>query len=147
MNTLDTLPVICPTCEHVGAYYQGRQRVYRWFRCAACGAEFSLQDRDDPWQRMIDDLAPVAVTRLRDHGVEAWFTFRTPGGSFQLGWLIDPDNGRLRRLLDYDGWLYCAMTPAAILDAIEDSERERTRRCWPDSPAAHVIDVQRAVTP
>ena len=54
---------------------------------------------------------------------------------------------RARRLLDYDGWLYCAMTPAAILDAIEASERDRTRRFWPDSPSAHVSEVVRAVTP
>ena len=85
---------------------------------------------------LADQLQPHTYpARLRGDGtIEAWFTFKRAAGAYPLGWVIDADKGRLRRLLDYDGWLYCDMTPAAILAAVEESERQVTRRAWPDMP-------------
>lgn len=66
----------------------------------------------------------------------------TDGAAYTLGWFMDHTAGRIRRLLDYDGWLPVQPTLDSILPVIEESERKRTRRAWPAQAryhAAHVI--------
>ena len=65
------------------------------------------------------------------------------GASYTLGWFVEPGGRRVRRLLDYDGWLEVEPTVDSILAAIEASEYTRTRRCWPEQAQYHSANVIR----
>ena len=57
-NDLDSIPVICPACGDERAIYLGRLGVLAWFRCRACGMDYSLQEFETPEEkeaRLADD--------------------------------------------------------------------------------------------
>jgi hypothetical protein len=97
-------------------------------------------------ETLVDQLrACTTAAHAREDGtIEAWFTFtRRDAKDYQLGWVIDPDRRRVRKLLDYDGWVRCDMTPAAILAAVERKEKRDSRRCFPGFPEYWCMGVQR----
>ena len=65
------------------------------------------------------------------------------GASYTLGWFVAPGGRRIRRLLDYYGWIEVEPTVDSILAAIEASEYTRTRRCWPAQAKYHSVKVIR----
>ncbi len=69
------------------------------------------------------------------------------GASYTLGWFVEPGGRRVRRLLDYYGWIKVEPTVDSILAAIEASEYKRTRRTWPAQAKYHSVKVIREVKP
>lgn len=94
---------------------------------------------------LLDQLRPhTTAAHVREDGtIEAWFTFTRCGAEdYQLGWVIDVDRRSVRKLLDYDGWVRCDMTAAAILAAVARKEKRDTRRCFPGFPEWHCTGVK-----
>lgn len=101
------------------------------------------------------------LTRLQAEFREAGFTVRMrrsaaadglevyvpvellDGASYTLGWFVEPGGRRIRRLLDYYGWIEVEPTVDSILTAIEASEYARTRRTWPAQAKYHSAKVIR----
>lgn len=69
------------------------------------------------------------------------------GANYTLGWLVEPSGRRIRRLLDYYGWIDVEPTFDSIVAAIEASEYQRTRRTWPAQAKYHAVKVIRSVKP
>lgn len=130
-----TVCALCGASPVAAILEDGETRAY----CAAC------MERVTQTQSLLDQLRPhTTAAHVREDGtIEAWLTFERKAGAYPLGWVVDPVGRRVRRLLDYDGWVLCEMTADGILSAVEVSEMAVTRRAWPAAAAYWCMGVRR----
>lgn len=89
-------------------------------------------------------LAGCSVGELApDYGQFVVTVQRANGSTYDAYFALDVQHGRVRALLDYDGWQPVALTADAILQHIEQEQIETTRRMWPDAPQYHAVRILR----
>ena len=144
---LDLVGVVCPACSSDRAEYMGRRGAFRWFRCAECGTEHGLQERETAHERLLrqSEAAGYQVAN-RGHDFTILVHFhRKHGDTYPLQWAVQAAEGepvRVRKLLDYEGWRPVAEpTVPAMLAAIEAAEIEDTAAMWPELEQWHAIGL------
>lgn len=151
IDPLDTIAVACPMCYGDVSLSLGMLGVRQWFRCVACGAEYSLRDHEDRPQLLgaIERDLEAAGYRTfpRDDGFVVLVGFETAGSrEYALQWQVRRlgDQATVRKILD-DREFPAPPAAAGILDTILEVEQADARAAWPESTFGRVWHVVKLV--